>query len=85
MATPYPFAERKAYYESLSDCDLFAALEDAKAAWVNQEAIERKYGPGWHTDKDAAWRADDVHTILGVLSKRRIKSLSDCDCGCGRE
>ncbi len=84
MAIQYPFAEKRRQYETYSDCDLMAALDDAKAAWVNQEDIEREFGSSYHAGKDAGWRADDVHTILDVLSKRRIKSLSDCDCGCGR-
>ena len=83
-AIPYPFAEMRRRYESFSDCELVAALEDATAAWINQEAIEREFGPGRHAGKNAGWRADDFHTILDVMSKRRIRSLRNCDCGCGR-
>jgi len=79
----YPFKEMKARYQSFSDCDLMAALADAREAWINQEAIEREY-PGNYVDKDAGWRADDFHTILGVMNERRFKSLGNCDCGCNR-
>jgi hypothetical protein len=78
----YPFAEKEKYYRSLSDCELLAALDDAKEAWIAQEEIEKRWGPGAYADKNSGWRADDFHTILKELSRRRIKSISDCGCGC---
>ena len=84
-ADPYPFAEKKKRYQNMSDCELLAALDDAKKAWQNQEEIERSVGQHWHAGKDSSWRADDFHTIIGVINDRKLKDISRCDCGCGKD
>lgn len=84
-AEPYPFAEKKKHYQKLSDCELIAALDDAKTAWQNQEEIERSVGQHWHAGKDSSWRADDFHTIVSVINDRKLKDISRCDCGCGKD
>lgn len=68
-APSYPFSEKEEYYRSLTPNQLQIALKDAKEAWKNQEAMEKKY-PGHFSNKDAGWRADDVHTIMKIMKEK---------------
>jgi hypothetical protein len=66
----YPFAEKEAKYRAMTPEQLIFNLKDAKEAYEAQSEIEDQGGRG--VDKDAGWRADDVHTILKIIQERGI-------------
>ena len=66
----YPFAEKKARYRKYTNWDLAFARADIIETIAN-----------WPDGPNAAWYADDLHTVCEEMSRREAEGAACPHCG----